>query len=81
MKPFDSDKLTITANTAGYFLNKGLTQEGQVNHEREGDIYPTLVALLKAKSPQFAAAIEKKVNRVNNICILCLSLFCEMKLS
>ena len=61
MKPFDADKLTITANTAGYFLNKGLTQEGQVNYEREGDVYPTLVALLKAKSPQFASAIEKKV--------------------
>lgn len=80
MKPFDSDKLTITANTAGYFLNKGLTQEGQVNHEREGDIFPTLVALLKAKSPQFAAAIEKKVIKLK-ICILCVSLFCEMKLS
>lgn len=61
VKPFDTDKLTITANTAGYFLNKGLTQEGQVNSEREGDVYPTLVALLKAKSPQFASAIEKKV--------------------
>lgn len=61
MKPFDTDKLTITANTAGYFLNKGLTQEGQVNSEREGDVYPSLVALLKAKSPQFASAIEKKV--------------------
>lgn len=61
VKPFDADKLTITANTAGYFLNKGLTQEGQVNYEREGDVYPTLVALLKAKSPQFASTIEKKV--------------------
>ena len=61
VKPFDTDKLTITANTAGYFLNKGLTQEGQVNYEREGEVYPTLVALLKAKSPQFASAIEKKV--------------------
>ena len=61
VKPFDSDKLTITANTAGYFLNKGLTQEGQVNYERDGEVYPTLVALLKAKSPQFASAIEKKV--------------------
>ncbi|PFX30563.1 armadillo repeat-containing protein 4-like [Stylophora pistillata] len=60
IKPFDNDKLTITANTAGYFLNKGLTQEGQVNFERVGDVYPTLVALLKAKSPQFATAIEKK---------------------
>jgi len=61
VKPFDTDKLTITANTAGYFLNKGLTQEGQVNYEREGEVYPTLVALLKAKSPQFASAIDKKV--------------------
>ncbi|KAJ7380448.1 Armadillo repeat-containing protein 4 [Desmophyllum pertusum] len=60
VKPFDTDKLTITANTAGYFLNKGLTQEGQVNFERDGDVYPTLVALLKAKSPQFASAIDKK---------------------
>ena len=61
IKPFDSDKLTVTANTAGYFVNKGLTQEGQVNFERVGDVYPTLVALLKAKSPQFSSAIEKKV--------------------
>ncbi|RMX44220.1 hypothetical protein pdam_00005271 [Pocillopora damicornis] len=60
IKPFDSDKLTVTANTAGYFVNKGLTQEGQVNFERVGDVYPTLVALLKAKSPQFSSAIEKK---------------------
>ena len=62
VKPFDTDKLTITANTAGYFLNKGLTQEGEVNYEREGDVYPTLVALLKAKSSQFASAIENKVS-------------------
>ena len=61
VKPFDTDKLTITANTAGYFQNKGLTQEGQINYERDGEVYPTLVALLKAKSPQFASAIEKKV--------------------
>lgn len=60
VKPFDADKLTITANTAGYFLNKGLTQEGQVNYERDGEVYPTLVALLKAKSPQFAEAMDKK---------------------
>ncbi|XP_015772686.1 PREDICTED: armadillo repeat-containing protein 4-like [Acropora digitifera] len=60
VKPFDCDKLTITANTAGYFLNKGLTQDGQVNYERDGEVYPTLVALLKAKSPQFASAIDKK---------------------
>lgn len=62
VKPFDCDKLTITANTAGYFLNKGLTQDGQVNYERDGEMYPTLVALLKAKSPQFASAIDKKVS-------------------
>lgn len=62
VKPFDCDKLTITANTAGYFLNKGLTQDGQVNYERDGEVYPTLVALLKAKSPQFASAIDKKVS-------------------
>ena len=64
VKPFDADKLTITANTAGYFLNKGLTQEGQVNYERDGEVYPTLVALLKAKSPQFAEAMDKKVQSV-----------------
>ena len=73
IKPFDNDKLTITANTAGYFLNKGLTQEGQVNFERVGDVYPTLVALLKAKSPQFATAIEKKV--VFNVLVKLIQLF------
>ena len=83
VKPFDCDKLTITANTAGYFLNKGLTQDGQVDYERDGEVYPTLVALLKAKSPQFASAIDKKVstelydfsfckdNSVTACCVFC----------
>ena len=62
VKPLDGDILHITASTSGFFLNKGKTPEGDINYEREGNIYPTLATLLKEKSAHFASTIEKKVS-------------------
>lgn len=63
-KPHDVDKpLYITANTSGYYLNKGPDPEkpGQLDFERpDQDIYRDLVTLLKAKSPKFAELINQQ---------------------
>lgn len=60
VKPMDGDSLLVLASTSGYFLTSKDTQ-GELTYEREGDIYPSLAALLKTKSPHFAATIDKKV--------------------
>lgn len=61
MKPTDGDRLSITAATSGYFENKGKTDENEMDYERNGDVFPNLVALLKNKSEHFAKTISKKV--------------------
>ncbi|XP_071943013.1 outer dynein arm-docking complex subunit 2-like [Antedon mediterranea] len=57
----DGEELSVIANTAGVYINKGI--EGESNdqsYERVGDIYKDLVALLKTKSPKFAEIIASK---------------------
>ena len=61
VKAVDSDVLLVVASTSGYYLTSRDTQ-GELTYEREGDIYPTLAALLKTKSPHFASTIDKKVS-------------------
>ena len=63
VKPSDSDRLSITAGTSGYFENKGKTDENEIDYERNGDVFPSLVALLKEKSQHFAKTISKKVRK------------------
>ncbi|XP_070570659.1 outer dynein arm-docking complex subunit 2-like isoform X2 [Ptychodera flava] len=61
IKPMDGDSLSVTASTAGIFLNKGAEKDdGDIDFEREGDIYKDLICLLKEKSPHFADKIAKK---------------------
>ncbi|KAL8616112.1 hypothetical protein ACOMHN_064662 [Nucella lapillus] len=63
-KPHDSQKaLFVTANTSGYYVNKGPDPEkpGQLDYDRlDQDTYRDLVTLLKAKSPKFAEVVNKK---------------------
>ena len=40
---------------------QGLKSDGEVDHDRVGEVYTTLVALLKAKSKVFATNIGKQV--------------------
>ena len=63
MKPVDGDLLSVTASTSGYFVNKYKATDDETRYERDSDEYPTLVALLKAKSSHFNATIDKKVRR------------------
>ncbi|XP_041374368.1 outer dynein arm-docking complex subunit 2-like isoform X2 [Gigantopelta aegis] len=78
VKPHDSDSmLYITANTSGYYLNKGPVEgkKGELDYDRlDQDTYRDLVTLLKAKSPkfveligkqEFAVKIEKREDRVD----------------
>lgn len=61
MKPVDSDLLLVLASTSGYFITNKDSQ-GELTYERQGDIFPTLAALLKTKSPHFASTIDKKAS-------------------
>ncbi|KAK3760315.1 hypothetical protein RRG08_063072 [Elysia crispata] len=64
IKCFDVDHpLYVTANTSGYYLNKGPSKEksGQLEYERpDSDTYRELVTMIKAKSPHFAEMISKQ---------------------
>ena len=40
---------------------QGINASGEVEHERVGEVYTTLVGLLKAKSKHFATTIGKQV--------------------
>ena len=60
VKPTDGDRLSLTVGTSGYFENKGKTDENEIDYERAGDVFPSLVALLKEKSQHFAKTISKK---------------------
>lgn len=45
------------------FLPKGKTEEeGQINYERQGEIYKDLVTCLKDKSPVFSENMSKQVS-------------------
>ncbi|CAL1542374.1 unnamed protein product [Lymnaea stagnalis] len=64
IKCFDGPTtLNVTANTSGYYLNKGPTNDknGQLDYDRpDSDTYRDLVSLLKAKSPHFATMITQQ---------------------
>lgn len=59
-KPRDGDLITIMANINGYWAIKG-TDGDEMNYDRIGDVYSTLVDLLRAKSTHFAENIDKQV--------------------
>jgi armadillo repeat-containing protein 4 len=58
------ETLIITATKKGYFVNKGYStdQNGNdiLNYEAASETYPTLVELLRAKSPHFASKIDSQ---------------------
>ncbi|KAK6961463.1 adhesion G-protein coupled receptor D1, partial [Biomphalaria glabrata] len=64
IRTFDNESpLYVTANTSGYYLNKGPSADknGQLNFENPGtDTYREIVSLLKAKSPHFAEMITQQ---------------------
>lgn len=60
VQPFDGDPFCVTASTEGYYVNKGMKASGEVNAERAGDVFTTLVGLLKATSQHFAINIGKQ---------------------
>ncbi|KAH9496197.1 Armadillo repeat-containing protein 4 [Bulinus truncatus] len=64
IKTFDDETaLYATANTSGYYLNKGPSADknGQLNYDRlDNDTFRELVPLLKAKSPYFAEMITQQ---------------------
>lgn len=45
----------------GLYL-QGQLPDGEVNFEQDGEVYPTLVSLLKDKSKHFAENIAKQVS-------------------
>ncbi|XP_032241492.2 outer dynein arm-docking complex subunit 2 [Nematostella vectensis] len=59
IKPLDGDAFCVIASTSGFFIT-GKDSNGELSYEREGDVYPTLAALLKKKSVHFADTIDKK---------------------
>nr|XP_048317160.1 outer dynein arm-docking complex subunit 2 isoform X1 [Myodes glareolus] len=66
VKPHDVETLCITCSAEGVFLNGGKTEEeGQINYERQGEIYKDLVTCLKDKSPVFSENMSKQEIRFN----------------
>ncbi|XP_003387718.1 PREDICTED: armadillo repeat-containing protein 4 [Amphimedon queenslandica] len=55
----DSGQIYVTASTEGYFMNKGMNQ-GQLQYDKTGDLYSTLVLLLKSYSQHFANTIMQQ---------------------
>ncbi|VDI83805.1 Hypothetical predicted protein [Mytilus galloprovincialis] len=60
VKPHDGQNFYVTANTSGYYCNKGPDNQGDMDYEKEGDSYRELVTMLKEKSPKFAEMIDKQ---------------------
>ena len=56
----EGETVSITACIYGYHVNGGV-REGNILHERTGDIYPNLVALLKKISNHFESLINSQV--------------------
>jgi len=67
----DIGTLNITASTRGYFLNKGVVPDGvgslTLNFDAASPIFPTLMALFKARSSHFASRLEHRQLRVDGI--------------
>jgi len=60
VKVKEGESFPITASTAGYFVNRGLKNDGEIDYERESDVFSSLILLLKAKSAHFADVINSK---------------------
>ena len=61
IKTKESDPFTVAANISGYWAVKGAAHPGgDVNYERQGEVFTTLIALVKAKSAHFASTIDKQ---------------------
>ncbi|XP_052585283.1 outer dynein arm-docking complex subunit 2 [Peromyscus californicus insignis] len=61
VKPHDVEALCITCSAEGVFLNGGKKEEeGEINYERQGEIYNDLVSCLKDKSPVFSENMSKQ---------------------
>jgi hypothetical protein len=60
----DKDELIVTASKKGYFINKGYTTDGSgnqhLNYEKVGEVYGSLVDILKVASPHFAQHIDQQ---------------------
>ncbi|XP_008848776.1 armadillo repeat-containing protein 4 [Nannospalax galili] len=66
VKPHDTETLCITCSAEGVYLNGGKTEEeGEINYERQGEIYKDLVTCLKDKSRVFSENMSKQEVRVN----------------
>ncbi|KAL1785026.1 armadillo repeat-containing protein 4, partial [Sigmodon hispidus] len=61
VKPHDVETLCITCSAEGVFLNGGKKEEeGEINYERQGEVYKDLVTCLKDKSPVFSENMSKQ---------------------
>ncbi|KAL6059366.1 hypothetical protein STEG23_004857, partial [Scotinomys teguina] len=66
VKPHDMETLCITCSAEGVFLNGGKNEEeGEINYERQGEVYKDLVSCLKDKSPVFSENMSKQELRFN----------------
>eukprot|EP01137_Pigoraptor_chileana_P028290 Opistho-2@12027 len=63
-RPMEGDRVIITASAGGFFVNGGYTvdADGQehMSYDRVGDLYPSLVALFRARSKHFAKTIDRQ---------------------
>ncbi|KAI8822493.1 armadillo-type protein [Fimicolochytrium jonesii] len=64
VQPFDRGKFMVTASKRGYFVNKGYAADEKgherLQYEADSDVFPSLIDLLRATSPHFAATIENQ---------------------
>lgn len=60
-KPSESDYLTILVNFKGVWTIVGASStDGEMDYDRVGEIYPSLLMLLRAKSPHFEETFPKQ---------------------
>ncbi|CAD5115932.1 DgyrCDS4862 [Dimorphilus gyrociliatus] len=65
-KLHDSDEtLYVTANTDGWFVNKGPSDDKDKEFQKEEECYRSLVALLREKSAKFGENIDKQEFKKN----------------
>ena len=62
VKTKEQEVFPLTASTSGYYVNKGMKKDGEIDYTRESDVFPNLIQLLKAKSSHFADVINSKVD-------------------
>lgn len=61
VKPHDEDPFFVTANTTGYFVNKGWVKEkNDLDYDAASEVNSNLVELLKTRSAKFAELIVKQ---------------------